>query len=255
MPFVENIVVYPIKSMDGLSVRQAVVTKGGSLAWDRQFAFFTAEGKTVNAKKYPTIQQIRADFNLNYGLVTFTFGKQSKTFDLFYDQAAIAQWIGGFLGIAIEMRQNNNSGFPDDRQRSGPTVISTATLQTVANWFGLSVEQTRRRFRANIEIGGCPPFWEDSLLQAPDTPRSFYLGEVEIYGLKACARCPVPSRNPDTGIALAHFQAVFERLRREHLPSFAPVSQFPHYYFLSINTQIPAHQAGKVIQIGDVVSA
>jgi hypothetical protein len=253
MPFVENIIIYPIKSMDGLSVAQAAVASGGSLAWDRQFAFFDAEGKVVNAKKYPDIHRIRADYNLNYGLVTFSAEGQSKTFDLFYDIDAIACWVGDFLGTAVTMRQNNCTGFPDDNERTGPTVISTATLQTVADWFGMSLEQTRRRFRANIEIGGCPAFWEDSLIGELGTAVSFQIGEVVLQGLKACARCSVPSRNPDTGVADRRFQLLFERQRRNQIPAFAPKSQFPHYYHLSINTNIAESQASKLIKLGDWV--
>lgn len=253
IPFVENIIVYPIKSMDGLSVKQAAITKGGSLAWDRQFAFFNAEGRKVNAKKYPAIQRIRVDYNLNYRLVTFSAEGQHKTFDLFYDQEAITRWIGDFLGTPVTMRQNNLTGFPDDDERTGPTIISTATLQTVADWFNISLEETRRRFRANIEIGGCPAFWEDGLIGELGTVVYFQLGEVMVNGLKACARCPVPSRNPDTGVADRQFQPVFEQQRQGQMPLFAPQSQFPHYYYLSINTNISENQVDKVIKITDAV--
>jgi uncharacterized protein YcbX len=239
--------------MDGLSVAQAAITKGGSLAWDRQFAFFNAEGRTVNAKKYPAIQRIRVDYNLNYRLATFSIEDKSKTFDLFYDQEAIARWIGDFLGTPITMRQNNLTGFPDDDKRTGPTIISTATLQTVADWFSISLEETRRRFRANIEIGGCSAFWEDGLIGEVDSVVHFQLGDVTIQGLKACARCPVPSRNPNTGVADRQFQSVFEQQRRKQLPPFAPKSQFPHYYHLSINTNIAENQADRIIKIGDEV--
>ncbi len=252
-PFIENMVVYPVKSMDGLSVVQAAITQGGSLAWDRQFAFFNAEGRTVNAKKYPAIQRIRADYNLNYRLVTLSVANHSKTFDLFYDQEAIARWVGDFLGISVTMRQNNLTGFPDDDSRTGPTVISTATLRAVADWFGMSLEETRRRFRANIELGGCPPFWEDSLIGEIGLSVAFRLGAVTVYGVKACARCPVPSRNPDTGVADRQFQAIFEQHRRRQMAPFVPQSQFPHYYYLSIHTIIPENQADKMLQIGDEV--
>lgn len=253
MPFIENMIVYPIKSIDGLSVAQAAITKGGSLSWDRQFAFFNAEGRTVNAKKYPAIQRIRADYNLNYRLVTLSAENQSKTFDLFYDQEAIARWVGDFLGTSVTMRQNNLTGFPDDDERTGPTIISTATLQTVADWFSISLEETRRRFRANIEIGGCPAFWEDSLIGELGNTVHFQLGDVIVHGLKACARCPVPSRNPDTGVADRQFQHAFEQKRRGQMPSFAPQTQFPHYYYLSINTHIPENQADKILKIGNTV--
>lgn len=47
----------------------------------------------------------------------------------------------------------------------GPSVVSTATVETIASWFdGTRVESPRRRFRANFEISGVPAFWEDRLV-------------------------------------------------------------------------------------------
>jgi uncharacterized protein YcbX len=52
-------------------------------------------------------------------------------------------------------------GFPDDTDSPGPTLVSEASLDTVAKWFAFDAEQTRRRFRANITIDGLPAFGED----------------------------------------------------------------------------------------------
>jgi uncharacterized protein YcbX len=54
-----------------------------------------------------------------------------------------------------------------DRRDMRPSVISTATIETVASWFdGLTVEGTRRRLRANVEVSGVPAFWEDRFVGA-----------------------------------------------------------------------------------------
>ena len=54
-------------------------------------------------------------------------------------------------------------GFVDDRDASGPTLVGSASLASVADWFNLETEETRRRLRTNLEIAGLEPFEEDSL--------------------------------------------------------------------------------------------
>jgi len=73
-------------------------------------------------------------------------------------------------------------------------------------------------------------------------------------GLKPCARCPVPTRDPDTGEAMPKFQQTFVQLRRETLPAFAHQAQFPHFYYLSVNTRIDASQKDKHLNVGDNVT-
>ena len=51
------------------------------------------------------------------------------------------------------------------------------------------------------------------------------------------------------------FQRVFAEKREEGLPPWATKSRFNHYYRLAVNTRIPASQAGKVLRLGDAVSA
>jgi uncharacterized protein len=250
-PVVSRLTVYPIKSLDGVAVPQAAVRPGGSLNYDREFALFTAEGRTVNAKKFPTIQAVRADFNLNYHLVTLAVAGRADTFMLYADTARIAEWFSDYLGQTVTLRQNTDTGFPDDQDRPGPTVLAEATLAAVATWFGLEVAEVRRRFRANIELSPAEPFWEEHLLAAVDQDRPFTLGAVQVMGLKACARCPVPARHPDTGEATPQFQAQFMAWRQQHLPAYAHPAQYPHYYHLSVNTRIPASEQGKVIHLGD----
>jgi len=56
-------------------------------------------------------------------------------------------------------------GLPDDRAAPGPTVVSRATLETVASWFDEIADATemRRRLRPNLVLDDCPAFWEDRL--------------------------------------------------------------------------------------------
>lgn len=48
------------------------------------------------------------------------------------------------------------------------------------------------------------PFWEDSLFAQQNTA-IIKVGQVELYPVKQCERCPVPPRDPDTGIVTPEF--------------------------------------------------
>ena len=173
-------------------------------------------------------------------------------------------------------------GFPDDGLASGPTIVSTESLEAVCGWFpGLPLEEARRRFRATLEIAGpveakgdgapsagdgsthaasgsngkLPAFWEDQLFAEEDTRAvRFRIGEVALEGSNPCARCPVPSRDSYTGAAMDGFQKRFSELRQAQLPPWAPVSRFDHFYRLATNTRVPSTQQGKTLRVGDALS-
>ncbi len=157
--------------------------------------------------------------------------------------------------FSVQLKQNLHTGFPDDTDSPGPTVISTATLIEVASWFpNISLDEMRRRIRANIEIDGVPAFWEDRLFSATGDGVFFRVGNVEFQGINPCQRCVVPTRDSLTATPYPHFQKTFIAKRQETLPSWVAASRFNHYFRLSINTRIPKTQQDKSIHLGDTVA-
>lgn len=257
MPKLEQIFLYPIKSLDGVAVDQGTILAGGSLAYDREFALFDAEGQVVNAKRTAEIHKIRASFDLAQRTVTVWTGEppQPQTFHLEGDRPALEAWFSDVLGEAITLRQNTHLGFPDDVEASGPTIVSRASLEAIATWFpGLSVAEIRRRFRANLELSEAPAFWEDCLYGEPQTPPLFHIGAVAFQGSHPCQRCIVPTRDTQKGDRTPQFQTHFAAQRQATLPAWATPSRFNHYYRFTTNTQVPATEAGKTLQVGDFVS-
>ena len=61
----------------------------------------------------------------------------------------------------------------------------------------------RMRFRANLEIGEVPAFWEDRLYGESGTTVRFTVGAVCLEGTNPCQRCVVPTRDPLTGTEAA----------------------------------------------------
>ena len=143
---------------------------------------------------------IRSEFHFGLGEVVLRTDAESSHFRINQDQAKLEKWFSERLGQPVTLSHNPVSGFPDDDEASGPTLVSTATLEETATWFpGMTPEEVRRRFRPNLEIGGVPAFWEDRLFQGTGEIVAFRIGETTIEGIKPCARCTVPPRDSVTG--------------------------------------------------------
>lgn len=247
----DRITIYPIKSLDGIDVTSVAVLASGGLENDRRFALIDAEGRYVNGKRTAAIHHIRAKYDLARMTVEFD---ERETFSLLQEPAEIGQFLSSTLGIACGLAENTTGGFPDDTDAPGPTLISTATLAEVATWFsGLTLDETRPRFRANLEIGGVEPFWEDRLVGPVDKPIAFLIGESTWLGVNPCQRCVVPTRDSITGDVIVGFQKTFAVAREKHLPTWAPRDRFNHFYRLSVNTRPAPDTATKSLHIGDPV--
>ncbi|HEY9751392.1 MAG TPA: MOSC N-terminal beta barrel domain-containing protein, partial [Coleofasciculaceae cyanobacterium] len=64
LPTLSRILIYPVKSLDGIAVNRATVLASGALKGDREFALVDAEGQFINGKRYAAIHSIRAKFDL-----------------------------------------------------------------------------------------------------------------------------------------------------------------------------------------------
>ncbi len=257
-PRLARIRIHPIKSLDPLEVAEARIGPSGGLEHDRAWALYSVDGRWVNAKRTAAMHLIRASYAPDLGTVTLAVPNDRRNMfsaELAFpaDTERAAQWFSAYFEQQIQVRHSAD-GFPDDALASGPTIISTASLEAVAEWFALTVEEVRLRFRANLEISGVPAFWEDQLFA--DDPRGtvrFKIGDVDFEGSNPCARCPVPARDPHTGADLIGFQKRFAEQRSANLPASSPADRFDHFYRLSTNTRVPSAEAGKLLRVGDSI--
>ncbi|WP_435178640.1 MOSC domain-containing protein [Halorussus sp. AFM4] len=160
--------------------------------------------------------------------------------------------LSEYFGREVSVRRDD-AGQHDDRERHGPTVVSTATLREVAAWFDFDLESARRRFRANLEVGGVPPFWEDRLFADAGEVVRFRVGDAELVGVHPCQRCVVPGRDPDTGAATPNFRETFVRRREATKPAWTDGDRFDHAFRLMVNTRVPEASAGETVAVGDPV--
>jgi ferredoxin-NADP reductase/uncharacterized protein YcbX len=256
MAYLSRILIYPVKSLDMVSVDTAVVLPGGPLADDRRFAIIDGHGHYVNGKKNVRVHLLRSCFNPQTQELTIAgdVGHDPRTFHVDAERHKLEQWLSNFFGLPVSFRENIDAGFPDDKDSPGPTIISTATLQTVAGWFGFTLEQARARFRANLEIDGVPPFWEDQLFGLRGTTVRFKIGSVIFDGVNPCQRCIVPARDQSTGTNIPDFAKRFVEMRKKHFPEWAESSRFNHFYRLAINTRLVEGQSDRQLTVGDEVT-
>ncbi len=259
-PRLANIRLHPIKALDPVSVNEARIGPNGGLELDRVWALYSADGRWVNAKRTAAMHLIRAAYASDISSATLSVPGDRRsipamTFAFPGDPEGAAEWFSVYFEQAIQVRYTRE-GFPDDGLAAGPTIVSTASLDAACGWFpGMFLEEARRRFRTTLEIEGVPAFWEDRLFG--DTESSvvrFRIGDVAFEGSNPCARCPVPSRDSQSGAVDDGFQKRFTDLRRAQLPPWAPATCFDHFYRLATNTRVPSTEQGKPLRVGDLLT-
>ncbi|WP_254279119.1 MOSC domain-containing protein [Haloarcula marina] len=254
MTHIERLTVYPVKALDGHDRDRVRVLPGGTLAHDREFAMFDADGDVVNGKRTTRVHDVRTDYDPDDRTLTATVPEMGgDRFALGTDEGRdrAAAWFGEVFDCDLSVVRDTETGYVD-RREMGPSVVSTATLETVAGWFDeVTVDGMRRRLRANIEVGGVEPFWEDRFVGA-DAP-AFEAGGVRIEGVTPCGRCVVPERDPDTGETTPEFRDRFLERREATFPAWADRDAFDHFYTLMLIAHVPESDRGATLAVGDVV--
>ena len=310
MPYLSGITIYPVKSLDGVRLAEATVLPSGAIMHDRRWRLIDTEGRVVNAKRTSRFHLLRAQFEgmdddsnrmsqspishfvtlwMGHDLDETSCDSQSaETFPLVPGSEGPCEWLSDALREHVFLEERVEGGFPDDRDASGPTVISTETLSEVARWFGWDDAEARRRFRMNLELTVEPDqlssdesqdsglfyeaFWEDrlacpvqkknliaSLSEGDESldylpvsePDVFSIGGIEFRPAGACRRCVVPSRDTRTGKQVTLFRDVFEARRYRGLRQDVDTRDWQDYYRLGLNTSVVRSHAGGRLAIGD----
>ncbi|QAU13884.1 MOSC domain-containing protein [Halorubrum sp. BOL3-1] len=279
MTRVGELVAYPLKSCDGVAVDRAAIGPEGALRGDRSYALVEAGvdpetasvgggGGYVNGKSEPAVHGLRAEYDLTGPTdatpTAVTLSRPStdrapadeRTFAVPDRGDELADWVGEYLGYPVDLVRDPAGGFPDDSAAHGPTVVSRATLETVASWFdGLAgATEMRRRLRPNVVLDDCPAFFEDRLFADRGEGVRVAVGDTELIGVNPCQRCVVPSRDPDTGAEIDGFRETFVRRRRETLPEWTASDRFDHDFRLMVNTVVEERSWGNTLVVGDEVT-
>ncbi|MDQ2096653.1 MAG: MOSC N-terminal beta barrel domain-containing protein [Tychonema bourrellyi B0820] len=255
MAYVASIHIYPVKSLDGISVSQATILASGALKGDRSFAICDDQGEFVSSQRHNGTCFLRLSFNVSNNIVGLKIQgtEQENFFHIDRERARIESWLTSYFGFPIKLVENLITGFSDNIAALGPTIISTETIAEIASWFPrVCVNEMRQHLRANIEIGDVPPFWEDQLFAASDEVVRLQIGKVTFEATHP-SQCIVSTRNSFREEVYPNFQEVFTAKRNKIMPHSARRSPLSHLSQLNINTRVLDRTSEKIIQIGDEV--
>ncbi len=256
-PTLSRIRLHPIKSLGPIDVSSASIGPKGGLELDRAWAILASDGRWINGKRTKEVDGVRARFAPDLQSVELAAreghpGLASATFAFPADTVGATRWFSQYFQEPVNVLYARE-GFPDDDLAHGPTIVSTASLEAVCQWFPeISLETARLRFRTSLELVGMQPFEEDQLFAADkDSTVKFSIGGIKFEGSNPCARCNVPPRDTTTGNVIAEFPKRFADLRRANLPAWSSAARFDHFYRFAVNTRVPASEIGKVLRVGD----
>ena len=264
MATLSRIRVHPIKALDPEEFVSVRISEVGGLAGDRAYAIVDADGGYVNGKRTAAVHRLRTSVDLDAGeaVLGVAGSDERRRFDLDGDRDALARWLSDYFGFDVDVEAAPGGDLADSRVYSdivaGATVASAETIREVASWFpDLDEEDVRRRFRANLEVEGVEPFWEDRLVRGDgnsdsEQPR-FQVGDVTFRGVKPITRCVVPTRDPSTGEATDGFRERFVERREATFPTAADRDAFDHFYALTTLAHPDEDDWDESIAVGDEV--
>jgi uncharacterized protein YcbX len=220
---ISDLFIYPIKSLGGIAVNEAVVTDRG-FAYDRRWMLIDSHNRFLSQRQIPKMALLKVAFTATGLSITYApvntnieipFESQTSQFAevSVWDDVCTGQyvsqeadeWFSNILNIPCRLvfmpdetlrqvdRKYAAEGMITSFADAFPMLlISQASLDDLSRRVGWPVSMNR--FRPNIVYTGGNPYAEDELAH-------FTIGNIDFYGVKLCARCPIPGIDQDTAIS------------------------------------------------------
>lgn len=220
---VQDLYLYPIKSLGGIRVQQAEVEERG-FRYDRRWMLVDAQGEFVTQRVHPRLALLQVTLERAVLLVTDKLDPTHRlTFPL--DQAdgremsvqvwgdevlaqevgvEVSQWFSDFLGLELHLvvmpERSHRKMDPRYAVRAESVsfadgmpyvIIGQSSLDELNERLETAVPMDR--FRPNLVFSGGAPFVEDQLKQ-------LQIGTVDFQVVKPCARCVMITVDQQTGI-------------------------------------------------------
>lgn len=205
--------VYPIKSLGGVSLREAQLTARG-LQWDRRWMLLDMEGNFLTQRQHPKMALLQVSLH-DYRLEVTHRHKNLAPLQIplqiedtgehvqapIWDDSTLAWYVGHgydqWFSEALEM-PCRLVYMPDESERTATgkwsgrqqkvsfadsypiLLISQSSLDDLNSRLRETIPMDR--FRPNIVVRGSAPFAEDKW-------HEFWVGDLHFWAEKPCARC------------------------------------------------------------------
>ncbi|MFN3315386.1 MAG: MOSC domain-containing protein [Raineya sp.] len=212
--------IYPIKSLGGIQLSEAVVSDRG-FQHDRRWMLVDEAGKFLSQREYPNLALLQVNLKQN-GLQVFLKNKSQWQIEIpFLEKSnylqvqiwddtceawqypnAINEFFSDYLGQKVRlvyMPESSRRQVESNYAKNGEItsfsdgypflLIGQSSLDDLNN--RLPVPVPMNRFRPNIVFVGADAFEEDSW-------ESFKIGNIEFFCTKPCARCVVTTISQET---------------------------------------------------------
>lgn len=201
----------PVKAFALEQLEEAVLGEGG-IESDRRFYFIGETGRLVNDKDFPSLQLIRAVYDIEADVLILRLtdsreisgkverGEEVATSFHRRPRAArleIGPWnepLSTFAGEPLRLVEPTAPGV--DRGRNGAaTLLGTGSLRALGGVLGAEPVDGRR-FRMNFGIEGLEPHEEDAWVG-----RRVAIGDAVVLPHGNVGRCAITKQNPDTAVS------------------------------------------------------
>ena len=221
---VNQLYIYPIKSLGGIAVASALVTNRG-LQYDRRYMLVDRNNIFLTQRELPAMALLRTAIEDNELLVCHKDNLADKlrlplvpeTSELtamvkIFDDLCKGQYINDeadkwfsdklnfpcrlvYMPESTKRKVDEVYAFNDDITSFTDGYPVLLIGQSSVDDLNSRLKETlpMNRFRPSIVLAGGQPFEEDTMEQ-------FSINEINFYGVKLCERCVITTTNQDTGI-------------------------------------------------------
>ena len=218
----QDIFIYPIKSLGGIRLTEAKVEEKG-FEYDRRWMLVDQKGRFVSQREFSSLALLQVEIQEN-GLRVFHKKQTHLATIIPFDQAdgpeievviwddqvigkvvseSIGSWFSDFLGFKVDLVKMPDSTHRkvDPRYAVNAESVSFADGMPYLIIGQSSLDELNsrlespvpmNRFRPNLVFSGGEPFLEDKL-------QKIRIGSVEFQIIKPCARCVLTTVDQETG--------------------------------------------------------
>ncbi|MFN3999638.1 MOSC domain-containing protein [Algoriphagus sp.] len=259
---VQDIFIYPIKSLGGIRLSEAMVEEKG-LQYDRRWMLVDNSGRFVSQREHSSLALLAVKLEKT-GLLVFHKSEKEKSIKIPFDSATgpeilvtiwddrvlakvvhpeISSWFSEILDFQVHLVimpetshrkvdlryavKGESVSFADGMPY---LIIGQESLNDLNS--RLEIPVPMNRFRPNIVFSGGTAFMEDSL-------RKIKIGDLQFQIVKPCARCVMTTVNQETA-----------EKGKEPLKTLSSYRTINNKVYFGQN--VVALQLGK-IKIGDVI--